>query len=37
MPELSSIRKEFFDYLVTNSLTNLLGFQVLIDDINQTM
>jgi hypothetical protein len=32
MPDLSSVRKEFFadfiDYLITNDLTNLLGLQV---------
>jgi hypothetical protein len=41
MPDLSSIRKEFFadfiEYLVTNGLTNLLGLQVLIDGIDQAM
>jgi hypothetical protein len=41
MPNLSSIGKEFFadfiDYLVTNGLTNLLGLQVLINGMDQTM
>lgn len=41
MPDLSSVGKEFFtdfiDYLITNDLTNLLGLQVLIDGMDQTM
>ena len=41
MPDLSSVGKEFFadfiDYLITNDLTNLLGLQVLIDGIDQSM
>lgn len=41
MPDLSRISKEFFrgfaDYLVTNGLTNLLGLQVLIKKMDQTM
>lgn len=38
MPLLSSIKKEFFadfiDYIITNSFTNLLGLQVLINSID---
>ncbi|MCJ1377782.1 hypothetical protein MMC17_000878 [Xylographa soralifera] len=41
MPDLSSIGNEFLvdfvDYLVTNGLTNLLGLQVLLDGMDQTM
>lgn len=41
MPNLSSVEKEFFtdfiDYLITNDLTNLLGLQVLINGMDQTM
>jgi hypothetical protein len=41
MLDLSSVGKEFFagfiDYLITNDLTNLLGLQVLVDGMDQTM
>lgn len=41
MPNLSGISKDFFvefaDYLVTNGLTNLLGLQVLIENMDETM
>jgi hypothetical protein len=41
MPSLSSVGKEFFadfiDYLITNDLMKLLGLQVLIDSMDQTM
>lgn len=41
MPDLSSVGKKFFadfiDYLITNDLTNLLGLQILIDGIGQSM
>ncbi len=41
MPDLSSIRKEFFtnliNYLIINGLTNLLDLQVLINSIDKSM
>lgn len=41
IPDLSSVGKEFFadfiDYLITNGLANLLGLQVLIDGMDQSM
>lgn len=41
MPDWSSVGKEFFadfiDYVITNGLTNLLGLQVLIDGMDQSM
>ncbi|KAG4441229.1 hypothetical protein IFR05_003277 [Cadophora sp. M221] len=41
MPDLSSVGKEFFanfiDYLITNHLANLLGLQVLLDGMDQTI